>query len=95
MEYTVREPSFRQLRRVAVISAVPFVGFGIMDNAIMIVVSCCCCYCCYCCYCWCSLGAGRTKQAHFVHPCPCADAPQTLDATDCCWFGNKMLDYVG
>ena len=40
MEYTVREPSFRQLRKVAFISAVPFVGFGIMDNAIMIVVSC-------------------------------------------------------
>ena len=39
MEYTVREPSFRQLRRVSVISAVPFIGFGIMDNAIMIVVS--------------------------------------------------------
>ncbi|CAM9687569.1 unnamed protein product [Ectocarpus fasciculatus] len=39
MEYAVREPSLRQLRRVAVISAVPFVGFGIMDNAIMIVVS--------------------------------------------------------
>eukprot|EP00752_Nemacystus_decipiens_P010140 g9036.t1 len=37
MEYTVREPSLRQLRRVAVISAVPFIGFGIMDNAIMIV----------------------------------------------------------
>eukprot|EP00903_Cladosiphon_okamuranus_P015540 g14346.t1 len=37
MEYTVREPSLRQLRRVAFISAVPFVGFGIMDNAIMIV----------------------------------------------------------
>lgn len=39
MEYAVREPSLRQLRRVAFISAVPFVGFGIMDNAIMIVVS--------------------------------------------------------
>ncbi|CAB1097596.1 unnamed protein product [Ectocarpus sp. CCAP 1310/34] len=37
MEYAVREPSLRQLRRVAFISAVPFVGFGIMDNAIMIV----------------------------------------------------------
>lgn len=39
MEYTVRQPNFRQLRRVAFISAVPFVGFGIMDNAIMIVVN--------------------------------------------------------
>lgn len=45
MEYAVREPSLTQLRRVAVISAVPFVGFGIMDNAIMIVVSCVLCSC--------------------------------------------------
>lgn len=39
MEYAVREPSWKDLRRVAFISAVPFVGFGVMDNAIMIVVS--------------------------------------------------------
>ena len=39
MEYAVREPSWRELRRVAFLSAVPFVGFGVMDNAIMIVVS--------------------------------------------------------
>ncbi|CAM9499185.1 unnamed protein product [Discosporangium mesarthrocarpum] len=37
LEYSVLEPSARDLRRVALISAIPFVGFGIMDNAIMIV----------------------------------------------------------
>lgn len=38
MEYAVREPSLMELRKVAFVSAVPFFGFGLMDNAIMIVV---------------------------------------------------------
>lgn len=38
MEFAVLQPSWRELRRVAFISAVPFVGFGMMDNAIMVVV---------------------------------------------------------
>lgn len=38
MEYTVRQPTFGELRRVALTNAVPFVGFGFMDNAIMVVV---------------------------------------------------------
>ncbi|CAM9391773.1 unnamed protein product, partial [Ascophyllum nodosum] len=37
MRCTVREPSWRELRMVAFVSGVPFVGFGMMDNAIMIV----------------------------------------------------------
>lgn len=32
----VEEPTREQLRRVALVTAVPFVGFGIMDNAVMI-----------------------------------------------------------
>ena len=39
MRYAVREPSWKELRRVAFVSGVPFVGFGMMDNAIMIIVS--------------------------------------------------------
>ncbi|KAG5183193.1 hypothetical protein JKP88DRAFT_317526 [Tribonema minus] len=36
-EYTVHEPRALALRRVALRSGVPFVAFGIMDNAIMII----------------------------------------------------------
>lgn len=39
MRYAVREPSWKELHRVAFVSGVPFVGFGMMDNAIMIIVS--------------------------------------------------------
>lgn len=39
MEFAVRQPSLKELRRVAFVSSVPFLGFGVMDNAIMIVVS--------------------------------------------------------
>lgn len=50
MEYAVRQPTLGELRRVAFISAVPFVGFGIMDNAIMIIVSIVCKRSKGCCY---------------------------------------------
>lgn len=39
MEYAIRQPTMKELRRVALTSGAPFVGFGFMDNAIMIVVS--------------------------------------------------------
>jgi hypothetical protein len=32
---TTLPPSWRELTRVAAVSAVPFVGFGLCDNAIM------------------------------------------------------------
>jgi len=34
---TTREPSQRQLRLVALHNVIPFIGFGIMDNAILII----------------------------------------------------------
>lgn len=37
MEYTVQQPNMTELQRVAFISSIPFLGFGFMDNAIMIV----------------------------------------------------------
>lgn len=39
MAYTVRQPSFKELRKVALVSTIPYIGFGFMDNAIMVVVS--------------------------------------------------------